>query len=849
MRGHSHAPLARVLALTATALLTSVAPATPAAAVVSASSEATELRLPGGPTSAIDATPVSLDADVYLPATVPAPAVVLAHGFGGSKDSVTAEARFLQERGFVVLTYSARGFGSSSGMISMNAPAFEVADARALIDYLATRTEVTSDAEGDPRVGFAGGSYGGALALLTAGYDERVDAVAADITWNDLETSLFGQSVLSPTPAPLGVYKQLWSGLFFSSGLTTPDGSVTSCGRFTPEWCRAYTEAATTGQVSPAGAELMRRSSPASITDRITAPTLLGAGQADSLFPLAQSDATARQIASAHPDVPLKVVWHAGGHDGGVNEADRLRALTADWFSAHLDDGPPVSTDVEISLVEASALSDRARGSVEVLQGPAYPGLDGEAVVPVTAAGPPQQVLAPAGGVPAAITSLPGLGGLAALAGSLASVPLPNQAAVFVSDPLRAGQRIIGSPRVRLAVSADERASDVTLFASLQVVGPSGRRTLPNGLVSPLRLDQVGPEPTVLDVALPAVVVDVAAGDALAVVVSTTDQAYRLPAGPAVYTVALADSVVALPTVDATPVSGGLPAWAWPVGALLLAALAWLVVALLRPRTGRSDESDASDEEASIPAGATVDPVVVRGLAKEYRGGVRAVDGVDITVPPGIVLGLLGPNGAGKSTTMRMIMGLITPTAGEARVFGERVHPGAAALARIGCFVEGPGLLPHLTGRQNLDLFWRASGRGGDPHLAEVLEIAGLGPAIDRRVRTYSQGMKQRLGIAQAMLGLPDLLLLDEPTNGLDPPQIREMRQVMQDYARDGRTVIVSSHLLSEVEQTCSHVVVMHRGRVIASGTVADLLSDHAGRRLEDVFMEMVGEGHEVVTS
>jgi ABC-2 type transport system ATP-binding protein len=811
--------------------------------MTAAQSEADGLRLPGGPTSTADPTPVSLDAEVYLPATVPAPAVVLAHGFGGSKESVAVEAQSLQERGFVVLAYSARGFGTSSGMISMNAPEFEVADARALIDYLATRTEVTSDAAGDPRVGFAGGSYGGALALLTAGYDERVDAVAADITWNDLESSLFGQSTTTPTPTPLGVYKQLWSGLFFSSGLTTTDGSVTACGRFTPEWCRAYNEAATTGQVTAEGAELMRRSSPASITDRITAPTLLGAGQADSLFPLAQSDATAQQIAAAHPDVPLKVVWHAGGHDGGINEADRLRELTADWFTAYLSDGPPVGTDLEISLVEASALSDRARGSVEVLQAPAYSGLEGDAGVPVTVAGPPQQVLAPAGGVPAAITSLPGLGGLAALAGDLAAVPLPNQSAVFASDPLPAGQRIIGSPRVQLAVSSQEAVSDVTVFASLQIVGPSGRRALPNGLVSPVRLDEVGPEPTLLDVALPTVVVDVAAGDRLAVVVSTTDQAYRLPTGPAVYTVALADSVVVLPTVAATAVSGGLPAWAWPLGALLLAGLAWLVVALLKPRTrmGR--------DESRVPDDVAADPVVVRGLAKEYRGGVRAVDGVDITVPPGIVLGLLGPNGAGKSTTMRMIMGLITPTAGEARVFGELVHPGAAALARVGCFVEGPGLLPHLTGRQNLDLFWRASGRGGDPHLAEVLEIAGLGPAIDRRVRTYSQGMKQRLGIAQAMLGLPDLLLLDEPTNGLDPPQIREMREVMKDYARDGRTVIVSSHLLSEVEQTCSHVVVMHRGRVIATGTVADLLSEHSGRRLEDVFMEMVGEGHEVVTS
>ena len=130
-----------------------------------------------------------------------------------------------------------------------------------------------------------------------------------------------------------------------------------------------------------------------------------------------------------------------------------------------------------------------------------------------------------------------------------------------------------------------------------------------------------------------------------------------------------------------------------------------------------------------------------------------------------------------------------------------------------------------------------------------MLEIAGLGTAVDRRGKTYSQGMRQRLGIAQAMLGLPDLLVLDEPTNGLDPPQIREMREVLQRYAAAGRTVIVSSHLLSEVEQSCSHVVVMNRGRVIAQGTVAELLAGRSGERLEDVFMDLVGQGHEVVTS
>ena len=173
-----------------------------------------------------------------------------------------------------------------------------------------------------------------------------------------------------------------------------------------------------------------------------------------------------------------------------------------------------------------------------------------------------------------------------------------------------------------------------------------------------------------------------------------------------------------------------------------------------------------------------------------------------------------------------MVMGLITPTAGEIRVFGRPIHPGAEILSRIGSFVEGSGFLPHLSGAMNLDLYWRATGRpAADAHMAEALEIAGLGKAINRKVKTYSQGMRQRLAIAQAMLGLPDLLLLDEPTNGLDPPQIHAMREVLRSYAASGRTVLISSHMLSEVEQTCSHVVVVHQGRTIAAGTVTEMVS------------------------
>ncbi len=218
---------------------------------------------------------------------------------------------------------------------------------------------------------------------------------------------------------------------------------------------------------------------------------------------------------------------------------------------------------------------------------------------------------------------------------------------------------------------------------------------------------------------------------------------------------------------------------------------------------------------------------------------------------PGQVVGLLGPNGAGKTSTLRMLVGLVRPDAGEVYVAGRPVHAGADVLGSVGAFIEGPGFLPHLSGRANLEAYWAATGRPrADANLDEVLEVAGLGNAVHRPVRGYSQGMRQRLGIAQAMLGTPPLLLLDEPTNGLDPPQIRAMRQVLADYAAAGRTVVISSHLLAEVELTCSHVVVMHRGTVVLTGSVAELTRAGSldARRLEDVFMGLVGaDGHEVV--
>ena len=189
---------------------------------------------------------------------------------------------------------------------------------------------------------------------------------------------------------------------------------------------------------------------------------------------------------------------------------------------------------------------------------------------------------------------------------------------------------------------------------------------------------------------------------------------------------------------------------------------------------------------------------------------------VDFTVERNQVVGLLGPNGAGKTTTLRVLMGLTKATAGEVYVYGHRLAPGAPVLSRVGALVEGPGFLPHLSGLANLRTFWRSTGRPEpDAHLDRALEIAGLGDAIHRKVKTYSHGMKQRLAIAQAMLGLPELLVLDEPTDGL-----------LRRYATDGRAVLVSSHLLAEVEQTCTDVVVMHKGLIVAAGPVDDVVGD-----------------------
>ncbi len=217
--------------------------------------------------------------------------------------------------------------------------------------------------------------------------------------------------------------------------------------------------------------------------------------------------------------------------------------------------------------------------------------------------------------------------------------------------------------------------------------------------------------------------------------------------------------------------------------------------------------------------------IEVSGLTKRFGRAVVAVDDLSFTVAGGEVCGLLGPNGAGKTTTVRMLLGLVRPDGGTTAVLGEPTGPGSPVLARVGALVERPAFVPHLDGLTNLKQWWRAGGDAWPPRgLDEALALADLGPALGRKVRSYSQGMRQRLGLAQALLGRPEVVVLDEPTSGLDPAEVREIRRVIRDLAGVGTTVLLSSHVLAEVEQVCTSAVVMDRGRLVAAGSVQDLV-------------------------
>lgn len=213
----------------------------------------------------------------------------------------------------------------------------------------------------------------------------------------------------------------------------------------------------------------------------------------------------------------------------------------------------------------------------------------------------------------------------------------------------------------------------------------------------------------------------------------------------------------------------------------------------------------------------------VRDLSKKY-GDRMAVSHANFSVPMGSICGFVGPNGSGKTTTIRMLLGLISPTTGDGHVLGEDISEPENYLPRVGAMIEGPAFYPALSGAQNLVVLAKLGGFSTDS-VQGLLEKVGLGDRGDSKYKTYSLGMKQRLGIAAALLPNPKLLILDEPTNGLDPAGIQEVRALLRQLADDGSTIFVSSHLLSELEMICDHLVMLREGKILFAGKTTELLT------------------------
>jgi ABC-2 type transport system ATP-binding protein len=384
---------------------------------------------------------MSLDATFFTPpGSGRAPAILLAHGFGETKDSVRAEAEQLARAGFAVLTWSARGFGRSTGQVALDSPDYEVKDAGQLVSWLARRPRVMLDGPGDPRVGITGASYGGAVALLAAAYDHRIDATVPQTTWYNLASALFPDAA-GGGPAG-GVFKKQWAGLLFtqgtagfgpaagsagagqSAGSGQPAGSVSApagvsaalCGRFLPALCAMYQQVATLGRATPQAISLLGRSSPSSVASRIDVPTLLIQGEDDSLFGLDQANGNYQAI--QRNGAPVGMAWFAGGHDGGNQETSRITQLTTEWFGRWLKPrhlwsraDHSVPTGQPAFAVTRNRGYDPSSGNqvLEIATAPGYPGLAGSKRTAVGLRGPAQTIVNPPGGAPPSMSGLPGL--------------------------------------------------------------------------------------------------------------------------------------------------------------------------------------------------------------------------------------------------------------------------------------------------------------------------------------------------------------------------------------------------------------------------------------------------------
>jgi len=771
----------------------------------------------------------------------PAPAVLLAHGLGATRADVRDMARTLARAGYVVRTWDARGTGDSGGQVGIAGADGEVQDMSYLLDDLARRDDVARDAPGDPRVAVIGVSHGGGTALLAAERDHRIDALVPIFAWSDLQEALEPNAAQPIGGNPYGrgdagVLKIRWASELFAAGAGN-ERRATPCGTIEAELCELWTDSAEQGSfTATARKALTVRSADADLA-KLTAPTLLVQGQFDSLFEFDQAERVQRALTKAH--TPVRVEWLRAGHDLDIDLRGRqhLEQAVLRWLNRHVarDRDVEVGPNFTIQLgagrgyAHAPSIDASAKTRRFVLRPVQHRDKQGRT-----------RLAAPPAGLPADTTTLPGLGDVTGI-GDLA--PPPGQRARFESSVSTTGLEIIGTPTVRLGITGTAR--EAIMFVRLVDIASDGRRLIPRGLVAPIRVRDVPPIDASTSrgvlVTFPAIAWRLAPGHRFAVEIATTDAGYIANPRAGIFGVELiGDGILKLPIADAPQRSDdtfdagvGKHAMFGVAGALVLLALA-IAFVLDRIVTGRAARVQEPRHHN--------DPVVARGLGKRFPEGIRAVDDASFNVFPGTIVGLVGPNGAGKTTVLRMLLGLVHPNEGQAFVFGQRVRPGAPSLARVGALIEGPGLIPDRTGRAHLERHWSVTGRprseaGIDAALAEVEMTRDSA----RLVRTYSHGMRQRLGIAQALLGRPDLVVLDEPTNGLDPAQIRHLRDVIRGIAADGRTVLVSSHLLAELEQVCTHVVLMAEGRVLATGTLDEVRGAHA--TLEASFLAHLIEG------
>ncbi|WP_422219943.1 alpha/beta fold hydrolase, partial [Nostocoides sp.] len=575
------------------------------------------VRIPVG--AEPDGAPVALDADLYVPGgSDPAPAVVLAHGFGGDKADLRTEASRLAARGYVVLAYTSRGFGESGGRIHLMDPDYEVADAARVIDYLAGQDRVARSGGNDPRVAVVGGSYGGALALMAAARDQRVDAVVALITWNDLAQAFFPQAAQQDAGTALGPaepidepgpYKQLWGANFLLGALGAGDagnagvGEGSGCGRFDPDLCRRFIRAAETGRPDAQLLTELRAHSPAPTLSQVNAPVYLIQGMSDTLFGLDQADASARALLAAN--TPVSVRWTNGGHDQGGGAASGLAAGGSASVRA---EAQQVSDSIDLFLDRHLRPESRA---VAALPGFTYAvrlrrGQDVAATytlssyADVLASSTRRGVLAlplrvreaatvvnPPGGVPSAITVVPGGLGVGAASYQLAALPgqhLALDSEVINADVLGAGVLdaaatgeagvVAGAPRLSLEVTSSGR--EVSLYASLwQVQGGTARLLRP--LTAAARVTVTPGTPQKVDLLLPMATWELAEGSRWRVLITTTDAAYRGTSTTRVDRVSLAEPTLLLPvargaTGSPAPLLDRESVWVLGLTGLLLAA-------------------------------------------------------------------------------------------------------------------------------------------------------------------------------------------------------------------------------------------------------------------------------------